>query len=134
MVVTRSQTNKNKFSEQKIMSDNESDSSFPDLLAREQMIELDSDELSNQQRYSERDMIDQRFYEMNRQIGELTNIDLALTQQIPSNPREGDGLNMVTTHANGRSDMVTGVQNPQPSGSRTTPSTGLPGVMSAPHN
>ena len=70
MVVTRSQTNKNNFSEQRIMSDNESDSSFPDLLAREQMIELDSDELSNQQRYSERDMIDQRFYEMNRQIGE----------------------------------------------------------------
>ena len=61
------------------------------------MTELDSDELLNRQRNWERDMIDQQFYEMNRQIGELTNIALALTQQISSNIREGNELNTATT-------------------------------------
>ena len=55
---------------------------------------------------------------MNRQIGELTNLVLALIHELSSNPRERNGLNMATTNANSRSDMVTGVQNPQPSGSR----------------
>ena len=41
---------------------------------------------------------------MNRQIGELTGLVLALTQQISSNPREGNGLNTVTTRTNSRSD------------------------------
>ena len=45
MVVTRSQTNRNNSSEQRTMSDNEIEASFPDLLTREQMTELDSDEL-----------------------------------------------------------------------------------------
>ena len=63
---------------------------------------------------------------MKRQIGELTDLVLALTQQISSNPREGNGLNTVTTSTNSRSDMVTGVPNPQPSGSRTTPPNGTP--------
>ena len=105
MVVTRSQTNKTNSSEQRIMSDNESETSFPDLLTRQQMTELDSHELLNQQLYSERVIIDQQFYEMNRQIKELTNIVLALTQQISSNPREGNGPNMATTIANSRSDI-----------------------------
>ena len=63
---------------------------------------------------------------MKRQIGELTDLVLALTQKISSNPREGNGLNTVTTSTNSRSDMVTGVPNPQPSGSRTTPPNGTP--------
>ena len=71
-------------------------------------------------------MIDQRFYEMKRQIGELTDLVLALTQQISSNHREGNGLNMAKPSANGHSDMVTGVQNPQPSGLRTTPPNATP--------
>ena len=104
MVVTRSQTNKNNSSEQRTMSDNESETSFPDLLTREQMTELDSDELLNRQRNSEKDMIGQRFYDMNTPIGELTNLVLALTQQISSNPREGNELNTATTSGNSRSD------------------------------
>ena len=52
------------------------------------MTDLDKDNLFNSQHRNERNAIDQRFYEMNRQIGELTNLVLALTQQISSNPRE----------------------------------------------
>ena len=104
MVVTRSQTKRINSAKRRIMSDNESEASFPDLPTTEQMTELDSDKLLNQQRNAERDMIDQRFFEMKKQIGELTNMVLALTQQISSNPREGNGLNRATTNANGRSD------------------------------
>ena len=64
MVVTRSQINKTNSLEQRIMSDNESETSFPDILTREQMTELNSDDLLNQQRYSERHISDQRFFEM----------------------------------------------------------------------
>ena len=58
----------------------------------------------NRQNIAERNPIDQRFYEMNRQIGEMTDLVLALTQQISSNQREGNELNTVTTNANSRSD------------------------------
>ena len=64
MVVTRSQINKTNSLEQRIMSDNESETSFPDILTREQLTELNSDDLLNQQRYSERHIFDQRFFEM----------------------------------------------------------------------
>ena len=85
-------------------SDNESEASFPDVLSRDQMTELDSDNLLNDRNNIERNMIDQRFYEMNRQIVELTDLVLALTQQISSNHREGNGLNMAKSSANGHSD------------------------------
>ena len=42
-------------------------------------------------------MIDQRFYEIKRQIGDLTNIVLALTQRVSSNTRERNGLNVAAT-------------------------------------
>ena len=86
------------------MSDNESEASFPEVLTREQMTDLDNDELLNAQHRNEGNAIDQRFYEMNRQIGEPTNLVLALTQQISSNPREGNGPNVAATSANSRSD------------------------------
>ena len=68
------------------------------------MTDLDNDDLFNSQHRNERNAINQRFYEMNRQIGELTNLVLALTQHFSSNPRERRGLNVAKTSANRRSD------------------------------
>ena len=88
------------------MNENESETSFPEILTREQMIEFDSHDILNRQNNTEMNVIDRRFNEMNRQMGELTDIVLALTQQISSNPREGNGLNAVTTSCNNRSDRA----------------------------
>ena len=95
------------------MSDNESDASFPEVLTREQMTDFDSNDILNRQNIAERNPFDQRFYEMNRQITELTNLVLALAQQISSNQREGNELNTVTTNANSRSDKKQHVIIPQ---------------------
>ena len=127
MVTTRSQSNRIREVHNRVMdrsSDNESETSLPDILSRDQMAELDTDDLLNRQRNTDGYSIDQRFNEINRQIGDLTNIVLTLTQQFSSNNREGNRLNVATINANSRSDMVTGVPNPQPSGSRTTPPNG----------
>ena len=129
MVTTRSQSNRIREVDNRVMdrsSDNESETSFPDILFRDQMAELDTDDLLNRQPNTDGDSIDQRFNEINRQIGDLINIVLTLTQQLSSNNREGNRLNVATTSANSRSDMVTGVPNPQPSGSRTKPPNGTP--------
>ena len=104
MVATQSQTIRNNLSEGRDTSDNESEAIFPEVLTEGQMTDLDNDDLFNSQHRNERNAIDQRFYEMNRQIGELTNLGLALTQQISSNPRERSGLNVAKTNANRRSD------------------------------
>ena len=104
MVNTRSQTRGNNTLESTRMSDNESEASFPEVLTREQMIEFDSHDILNRQNNTERNVKGRRFNEMNSQIGELTDLVLALTQQISSNPREGNGLNTVTTSTNSRSD------------------------------
>ena len=104
MVVTRSQTFRNNLSESRKMSDNESEASFPDIRTREPTTDSDNDDLLNRQHSNERNVIDQWFSELNRQIRELTNLVLAVTQQISSNPREGNGLNVATTSANSRSD------------------------------
>ena len=108
MVNTRSQTRGNNTLESTRMSDNESEASFPEVLTREQMIEFDSHDILNRQNNTERNVKDRRFNEMNSQIGELTDLVLALTQQISSNPREGNGLNTVTTSTNSRSDTKLG--------------------------
>ena len=68
------------------------------------MIEFDSHDILNRQNNTERNVIDRLFNEKNRQIGEPTELVLALTQQIFSNPREGNVLNTVTANANSRSD------------------------------
>ena len=86
------------------MSDSESDTSFPEVLTREQKTDFDSNDVLNRQNIAERNPIDKRFCEMNRQIGEFTDLVLALTQKISSNQREGNELNTVTTNANRRSD------------------------------
>ena len=68
------------------------------------MTDFDSNDIVNRQNNTERNVIDQRFYEMNRQIGELTDLVLALTLQFSSNSREGNELNAVTTGTDSRSD------------------------------
>ena len=87
MVFTRSQVRNNNTSERTRMSDNESDT-------REQMTDFDSNDVLNRQIIAEINPIDQRFYEMNRLIGEVTDLVLALTQQISSNQREETKLTL----------------------------------------
>ena len=109
MVTTRSRITRNSKVENERMeraNDNERETSFPDILAREQMNEIDNDDLLSRQHNTETNMIDQRVNEMNRQIGELTNPVLALTQQISSNHREENGLDAATSSANSRSENV----------------------------
>ena len=87
-------------------SDNESEASFPDILSKDQMTELDTDDLVNRARNTDGYSIDQRFNEINKQIGDLINIVLTLMQQFSSNNREGNRLNVATTSANSRSDTL----------------------------
>ena len=109
MVTTRSQSYRIKEVDNSAMdrsSDNEIEASFLDILSRDQMTELDTEDLLNRQRNTDGYSIDQRFNEINIQIGDLTNIVLTLTQQFFSNNREGNRLNVATTSANSRSDRL----------------------------
>ena len=129
MVTTRSQSNRDKQVETQNMdrsSDSESYASFPDVLSRDQIENLDSEDVLTRHHGDHNNSVDQRFNELNRQIGDLTSIVLTLTNQIASINGEGNRPNIATTSANSRSDMVTGVTNPRPSGSRTTPPNGTP--------
>ena len=97
-------------------SDTESESSVPEVLTREQINEFDNGNLLDFSSESERQAVNQRFTEMNRQISELTNLVLALTEKISSNEksssndREGNAPNITTSNElDARSDMVTGV-------------------------
>ena len=129
MVTTRSQSNRDKQIETQNMdrsSDSESDASFPDVLSRDQIENLDSGDVLTRHHGNHNNSVDQRFNELNRQIGDLTSIVLTLTNQIASINGEGNRPNIATTSANSRSDMVTGVTNPRPSGSRTTQPNGTP--------
>ena len=47
---------------------------------------------------------DQHFCEINRRISDLTSSALALTEKIPSDKREGNGLNRVSNEHETRSD------------------------------
>ena len=109
MVTTRSQSSQNRQVETENMdrsSDNESESSFSDLSSRDQIVDLDSDDVLTRCQNSNNYSIDQRFNEINRQIGDLTNIVLTLTNQFASVNGEGNILNTATTSANSRSDRV----------------------------
>ena len=108
MVITRSQSSRNRQIDTENMdrtSDNESETSFPELLSREQMVDLDSDDVLTRRQNSSNYDIDRRFNEINRQIGDLTNIVLTLTNQFASVNGEGNRLNPVTTSTNSRSDI-----------------------------
>ena len=107
MVTTRSQSNRNRELNTETMdrsSDNESESSFPDVLFRDQIADLDADDLLHRQQSNDNLSIDRRFNEINRQIGDLTNIVLTLTNQFASVNGEGNRLNTATASANSRSD------------------------------
>ena len=88
---------------------------FSEVLTREQMNDFDNGNLLNYGNETERRSVNQRFTEKNKQISELTNLVLALTEKISSNEttssrnREGNVLNTTSTENGTRSDMVTGV-------------------------
>ena len=85
-------------------SDNESECSIPEVLTREQIIEFNNGDVLNYQNNSARDSVNQRFSDMNRQINELTNLVLALTEKISSSNREGNELNTVSGSHEARTD------------------------------
>ena len=132
MVNTRSQARSSipvfmsKASRNDRVSDTESECSIPDLLTRDQIDELDNENLIHSEQHSDRITIDQRFSSMNRQINELTGLVLALTEKLSSNHGEGNDQNTVIDKANVRSDMVTGVPqtnflaNPHPTQQSTS--------------
>ena len=109
MITTRSQSNRISevdYSAMDRSSDNESEANFSDFLSRDQMTELDIDDLLNKQRNTDGYSTDQRFNETNIQIGDLANIVITLTHQFSSNNREWNGLNIATTSANSRFDTI----------------------------
>ena len=63
-------------------SDTESESSVPEVLTREQINEIDNGNLLDFSGESERQGVNQRFTEMNRQISELTNLPTEPTTTI----------------------------------------------------
>ena len=99
MVTTRSQSNQNRQTENGTMdrsSDSEGETSFPDVLSRDQIADLDSEDVLTRCQNNNNYDIDHRFNEINRQIGDLTD--------IASVNGEGNRLNAVTTNTNSRSD------------------------------
>ena len=109
MVTTRSQSNRDRQLETQNMdrsSDSESDASFPDVLSRDQIENLDSEDVLTRHHCNHNNSVDQRFNELNRQIGDLTSIVLTLTNQIASINGEGNRPNIATTSANSRSDSI----------------------------
>ena len=85
-------------------SDNESEYSFPNTLSRNQINEFENGDLISVRQNSSSNSVDQRFMEMNKQISELTNIVLALTEKISSPTTECSGLNTVINTNVTRSD------------------------------
>ena len=86
------------------MSDNEGKQSVPEVLSRAQMIEFDEGDLLYKNSDFENTNIERRVSDMSRQIGELTNLVLSLTEMLSSNIREGNGLNTLSSEPNVRSD------------------------------
>ena len=72
------------------------------------MSELDNGALLSSRNMVEQRTVNQRFSEINKQITELTNLVLVLTEKITSSKGEGNDLNTVSTGHETRSDMVTG--------------------------
>ena len=88
------------------VSDSESECSIPDLLTRDQIDELDNENLIHSGQHSDQMTIDQRFSSMNRQINELTGLVLALTEKLSSSHGEGNDQNTVTSKTSARSDTT----------------------------
>ena len=103
MVIIRSQSNRNNLPETEITRNKESDHSIPGELLRKQGIQFEHCDLLNQDRNYARNKIEQRFSDMDRRIGELTNIVLTLTRKISSNISDGNGKNFFSNESNSRS-------------------------------
>ena len=86
-------------------SDNESEYNFPNTLSRNQINEFENGDLINVRHNSGLNSVNQRFMEMNKQINDLTNIVLALTEKILSSTTECSGLNTVINTNVTRSDI-----------------------------
>ena len=119
MVNTRSQTAKNNSVSTSGMerhNDAESEDSLPDVLTRDQRNDFDAGNLLSYRNGTERHAVNQRFSGNNKQLIELTNFVLALTEKVCSSTEEGNGLNPVSNDRETRSDMVTGASrsNAQP--------------------
>ena len=111
MLNTRSQLARNNSVDMSGMdrdSDAESESSLPEILARDQTNEFDNGDLLKNQNDTERHILYQRFSEINKQINELTNLVSALTKKIFSSNRERNDLNSVSNRHETRSNVVTG--------------------------
>ena len=107
MVNTRSRTARNTHSNMNgtdRYSDTESESSIPEVLTRDQISDFDNGNLLNGRNETERLTVNQKFSEVNKQITELTNLVLILTEKISSSNREGNDLNTVSIGHETRSD------------------------------
>ena len=67
------------------------------------MVEFDEGDVLNRNTNVKHNNRERRFSDMSRQIGEITNIVLSLTERLSSNTREGNGLNTLSFDPNGRS-------------------------------
>ena len=108
MVNTRSQLARNNSVNMKGMAENsdiESENNLPEILTRDQINEFDNGDLFNYRNTCELNIVNQRFSEMNKQITELTNLVLVLTEKISSSNREGNELNTVSIGHEARSDI-----------------------------
>ena len=129
MVNTRSQTARNTSSNMNgtdRYSDTESEGRVPEVLTRDQMREFDNGNLlhsRNERNQTERLTVNQRFSEMNKQIIELTNLVLVLTEKLFSSNREGNDLNTVSIGHETSSDMVTGASTSNAQTNPQRPST-----------
>ena len=95
-------------------SDSESDSSVLEILTRDQINEFNNGDFLNYQNGNDRHTVDLRFSEMNKQISDLTNLVLALTEKISSSNRDGNESNTVSIGHETRSDT----RDRQPSGGK----------------
>ena len=87
-------------------SDAESEDSLPDVLTRDQINDFDGGDLLNYRNGIERHAVNQRFSKMDKQIREITNFVLALTERISSSNREGKDLSTVSNDHATRSDSL----------------------------
>ena len=77
---------------------------MPEVLTREQINEIDNENVLSHRNKTERHDVNQRLSEMNIQISELKNLVLALTEKISFSNREADVLKTVTNGHDARSD------------------------------
>ena len=106
MIMTRSQASRNGRTdhvEAGTFSDEDSNDSMPDIPSRNSYADSIVEAMRSWERDHENYRIEQRFMEMNRQIGELTSIVRALTEKI-SNSKEGNNQDVLNSETSTRSD------------------------------